>query len=76
MRRSVCVPYAVGNLESNPNCPDFLELEGGLLTDELSLVPGLPLLRRDIGLIHDWHLFRGREPKSALPADGREPTLH
>jgi hypothetical protein len=46
----------------------------GRLPDELSLVPGLAVLRGDIGLIHDWLLFRGREPKSALPADGREQT--
>jgi len=33
------VPESVGQLESNPDCPDLLELEGRLLTDKLAFVP-------------------------------------
>jgi len=65
------VPSAFGDLQPYADSPDLLKFEGGLLADELSLVPGLPLLRHDNGLIHDWLLFRGREPKSALLANGR-----
>jgi hypothetical protein len=52
---------------------DF-SLWGGrpLLADELAFVPGLAVLRGDIGLIHDWFLFRGRELKSALSAEGQQ----
>ncbi len=51
----------------------LVQISSGL-ADELALVPGLPLSRRDVRLIHDRRLFRGREPQSVLLADGREPT--
>ncbi len=33
------LPSAIGKLQSNPDSPDVLELEGCLLTDDLAFVP-------------------------------------
>ena len=46
------LPRAVLHLQAHANRPDLLEFEGRLLTDELTLIPGL-VMRRSIDLFHD-----------------------
>ena len=37
------VAYSILHLKTNSKCPDVLELERGLLADDLALVPWLPM---------------------------------
>lgn len=41
-----------GELQADAYRPDLLELERGFLADELGLVPGFPLLYRNVDVVH------------------------
>jgi hypothetical protein len=49
------LPYSLVHLQTDPDCSDLLRLEGSLLSDELALVPGFPVLGRVVRF-HGDHL--------------------
>jgi hypothetical protein len=61
-----------GKLQSHPDRPDVLELEGCLLADELAFVPRFPMYRIANNLFHDGLLFLEEGASVCTRAEGTE----